>query len=71
MDTATPLRKKPETSNQAELDRLAEDFFGLAESQLVKMKPEERETVIASIHATAESLRATVRGCSSFASHQL
>jgi hypothetical protein len=34
------------------------------------MSPEERERVVASIHATAESLRATFRGCSSFASRQ-
>jgi len=45
-------------ANQTELDDLAKDFFELAETQLGKMNPEERESVIASIHATAESLRA-------------
>jgi hypothetical protein len=58
MAATAPVQKTPNCSNQAELDSLAEDFFHLAESQLAKMKPEERETVIASIHATAESLRA-------------
>ncbi len=58
MATAATLRKKPEYSKQAELDNLAEDFFDLAETQLAKMKPERREKVIASIHATAENLRA-------------
>ena len=58
MATATSPEKKAASVNQVELDRLAEDFFNLAETQLAKMEPEERETVIASIHATAESLRA-------------
>jgi hypothetical protein len=40
------------------LDRLGEDLFHLAESQLAKMTPDNRESVIASIHATAEGLRA-------------
>jgi hypothetical protein len=58
MATTATLRTKPESANQAELDNLAEDFFNLAETQLAKMAPERRETVVASIHATAESLRA-------------
>jgi len=58
MATAAPVQKKPDSLNRTELDCLAEDFFLLAQEQLAKMGPEERETVIASIHATAESLRA-------------
>jgi len=57
MATATSVEKKV-AANQTELDDLAKDFFELAETQLGKMNPEERESVIASIHATAESLRA-------------
>jgi hypothetical protein len=52
-----PVQKKPESSNQTELENLAEGFFQVAESQLAKMDPNERKTVVASIHATAESLR--------------
>ena len=58
MATATSVQKKPESLNQAELESLAEDFFEVAETQLAKMDPKERKAVIASIHATAESLRA-------------
>ena len=58
MATAATLRKKTDSSNQAELDHLAEDFFNLAETQLAKMGTDRRKTVIANIHATAESLRA-------------
>jgi hypothetical protein len=58
MATATSSEKKVASVNQVELDRLAADFFHLAETQLGKMAPEERESVLASIHATAESLRA-------------
>jgi hypothetical protein len=56
MATIAPVQKK-QNSNHDDLDRLAEDFFNLAESQLEKMETDEREGVIASIHATAESLR--------------
>jgi hypothetical protein len=58
MATAATLRKNPESQHQTELDNLAEDFFNLAETQLAKMDSERREAVVASIHATAESLRA-------------
>lgn len=58
MATAMSEQKKPESLNEAELESLAEDFFQVAETQLGKMDPEERKAVIASIHATAESLRA-------------
>jgi hypothetical protein len=57
MATTAPVQKK-QNSKQDELDRLAEDFFALTESQLSKMGAEEREGVIADIHATAEGLRA-------------
>jgi hypothetical protein len=57
MATIAPVQRK-RVSKQDELDRLAEDFFALTESQLAKMEPDDREKVIASIHATAESLRA-------------
>ncbi|MGD0799365.1 MAG: hypothetical protein ABR910_16740 [Acidobacteriaceae bacterium] len=57
MATTAPIQRK-RASKQYELDRLAEDFFALTESQLKQMGSEERERVIASIHATAESLRA-------------
>jgi hypothetical protein len=57
MATTAPIQRK-RASKQGELDRLAEDFFALTECQLAKMEPDERERVIASIHATAESLRA-------------
>jgi hypothetical protein len=57
MATIAPVQKR-RASKQDELDRLAEDFLELTEGQLAKMGPEERERVIASIHATAESLRA-------------
>lgn len=57
MATTAPIQRK-RASKQDELDRLAEDFFALTENQLKKMGSEERERVIASIHATAESLRA-------------
>ena len=58
MATAAPIQKKPEPVNQAELESLGQDFFRLAEGQLAKMKPAQRERAIASIHATAQSLRA-------------
>ncbi len=58
MATAATLQKKPEYSKQAQLDDLADDFFCLAETQLAKMDAEQRESVVASIHATAEGLRA-------------
>jgi hypothetical protein len=58
MATAATLRKKPDSSNRAELDNLAGNFFKLAETRLAKMAPERREAVVASVHATAESLRA-------------
>jgi hypothetical protein len=58
MPTAAAVQTKPQEKQQAELDRLGEDFFNLAEEQLAKMEPDKRETVIASIHATAETLRA-------------
>jgi hypothetical protein len=57
MATIAPVQKDLD-SKQEELDRLAKDFFDLTESQLAKMTPEERERVIVSVHATAESLRA-------------
>jgi len=46
--------------DQLELERLAEDFFNLAETEVGKMQPEQRAMVVASIHATAESHRATI-----------
>jgi len=58
MATATSLHSKPKPMKEAELANLAEDFFDLAETQLAKMSPEERKDAIASIRATAESLRA-------------
>ncbi len=58
MATATPVEKKTDAARQAELDGLAADFFEAAETQLAKMGPEQRKSVVASIHATAESLRA-------------
>jgi hypothetical protein len=57
MATSAPTQTKPEL-DQMELDRLGEDLFHLAESQLAEMAPEDRDLVIASIHATAEGLRA-------------
>jgi hypothetical protein len=54
MATIAPVEKRRD-SKQDELDRLAKDFFELTEGQLAKMKPDEREKVIASIHATAET----------------
>jgi len=54
---SAPTQTKPEL-DQIEMDRLGEDLFHLAESQLAKMTPDDRESVIASIHATAEDLRA-------------
>ena len=59
MATAAPVQNQAKSDHQAELDRLAADFFQLAESQLEAMPAEKRKTVIASIHATAENLRAT------------
>jgi hypothetical protein len=56
MATTAPIQKRQDTK-QDELDRLAKDFFELTESQLAKMGSEERERVIASIHATAETCR--------------
>ena len=58
MATTAMLQQKPDTLNESDLELLATDFFNLAESQLSDMEPERRETVIASIHATAENLRA-------------
>jgi CHASE3 domain sensor protein len=58
MATATPVEKKTDAAHQAALDTLAADFFEAAEAELEKMESEERERVVASIHATAESLRA-------------
>jgi hypothetical protein len=58
MATATPVEKKIDAAHQAQLDRLAADFFDAAEEQLAKMSPQERKSVVASIHATDESLRA-------------
>jgi hypothetical protein len=58
MAIAMSVEKKAGAINQAELDDLAKDFFELAETQLAKMKPEDRQSVIASVHATAENLRA-------------
>ena len=52
------VQKKPESLNQSEFESLASDFLQVAETQLAKMDPKERKTAIASIHATAESLRA-------------
>jgi hypothetical protein len=57
MATATSVHKQ-QSVNEFELKSLAEDIFELAETQLSKMSSEERKSVIASIHATAESLRA-------------
>jgi len=48
---------QPQSLNNGELELLAADFFEVAETQLVKMDPRERKAIIASIHATAESLR--------------
>jgi hypothetical protein len=44
--------------DRTELDRLGDDLFHLAKSQLAKMAQDDRASVIASIHATAEGLRA-------------
>jgi hypothetical protein len=57
MATIAPVQKRQD-SKLDEMDRLARDFFELTEGQLAKMKPDEREKVIASIHAPAEGLRA-------------
>ena len=57
MATSAPTQTRPEL-DQMELDRLGEDLFHLAESQLAQMTPDDRESVVASIHATAEGLRA-------------
>lgn len=57
MATSTSLLTTPVSVNQTEIDRLAEDFLLLAETQLAKMEPKARVTVLASIHASAESLR--------------
>lgn len=57
MATSAPTQSNIEL-DQMGLDRLGEDLFHLAESQLAKMTPDNRESVIASIHATAEGLRA-------------
>jgi hypothetical protein len=53
----TAMAQRKRDSKQDELDRLAKDFFELTESQLAKMGSEERERVIASIHATAETCK--------------
>ncbi len=58
MATATPVEKKMDAAHQAQLDRLAADFFEASETQLAEMDPEQRKSVVDSIHATAESLRA-------------
>jgi hypothetical protein len=58
MASTASLQQSPDTMGQSELELLAHDFFALAETQLAKMDPEQRESVVASIHATAESLRA-------------
>ena len=59
MATTAPVQKRRD-SKQDELDRLAKDFFELTESRLAKMGSEERERVIVSIHATAETLGGSV-----------
>ena len=57
MATATPLRTKPKSA-KAEMDDLVQNVFDLTETQLAKLAPDQRKAAIASIHATAESLRA-------------
>jgi ribosomal protein L11 len=54
--TITTSVQKAKSFNQVGLENLAKDFFEVAETQLAKMDTMERKNVIASIHATAESL---------------
>ena len=58
MASVAQMQSSPESTQESELDRLAEDFFKLAETQLATMSVEDRGKAIASIHATAEGLRA-------------
>ncbi len=58
MASTATVQANPESANQNELDRLAEDFFQLADEQLSQMESSRREIVISRIHTTAESLRA-------------